>query len=87
MLIAIGGLTELQRDMLRATLAGGGLTRARGGYVAAPGTKPFSVRTIMAMQRMGLITFGDGSRKVALTIQGSRLLLEGKVELPEEQAG
>jgi hypothetical protein len=80
-------LTELQQDLLRAALASGGLTHARGGYITAPGAKPFSVRTVMALQRYGLLTLSDGTHRAAITTNGSRLLLCGQVELAEEQAG
>lgn len=87
MILKLDSLTELQRDLLRATLEAGGLTRARGGYVTVPGARPFSMRTVMALQRMSLLTFSDGTKRAAITLHGSRLLLCGAIELNEEQAG
>jgi hypothetical protein len=88
MLLKRDHLTELQQDLLHAVLDSGSLTRARGGYVSIAGAKPFSTRTVMAVQRMGLITFTDGgTARAVITTLGSQLLVGGEVELPEVQAG
>lgn len=86
MLITRDSLTELQRDLLHVTLNNGGLTRARGGYVATPGAKPFTVRTVMALQRMALLTLSNGTSQVAITAQGSKVILTGQVEIAEKSS-
>ena len=87
MLLKLEQLTELQRDLLHAVLESGGMTRAFGGYVTIPGAKPFTVRPVMALHRMDLIFFSDGTKRAAITANGSRLLLCGQIELVEDQAG
>lgn len=87
MILKREALSALQLDLLVTTLNAGGLKRAKGGYIAAPGAKPFSVRTVMALHRYGLISLSKGTALVAVTTTGSQLLLIGEVEIPEEQAG
>lgn len=85
--IELKSLSELQHDLLLAASNMPSLTRARGGYVAILGAKPFTTRTVFAMQRMGLLTLLQDGRRAALTQNGAQLLATGSVEVPEEQAG
>ncbi len=79
-------LPELQQDILQALLNQGSLRRAKGGYVSAPGAKPFTVRSVRMVARAGLVFFSADQAHVAITSEGSRLMLEGQVELKEQMA-
>jgi len=85
--ISLLSLSDLQRDLLHALAANGGLKRARGGYITHAGAKPFTVRTVLALQRMGLVSLGTDTSRVALTGLGSTLLVAGRAHLPEVLAG
>lgn len=85
--LQLTALTALQQDLLHALANVGTLRRTRGGYVGVPGSKPFTVRTVLALQRMGVVTLSQGTACVNLTAVGSHLLAHGEVLLSEEQAG
>lgn len=81
MQLNLADLTALQQDLLQAARLHSSLKRTRGGYVAAPGAKPFTVRCVRALERQGLIDLhGDGA-EASITSTGSKLLLCGTAEL------
>lgn len=80
-------LPELQQDILRTLLAQDSLRRCKGGYAGAPGAKPFTVRSVQMLERSGLLFLSADRSSVAITTDGSRLMLEGQVELQERLAG
>jgi hypothetical protein len=77
-------LPPLQQDLLQAARLHSPLRRVRGGYVAAPGAKPFTVRTVNALERMGLIARQDDGAQATITAAGSKLLLTGSVEVSDQ---
>ena len=83
-------LSALQLDLLRATLNQGGLTRTRDGYIAQPGSKPFTTRSVHALRDLGLVTLSSDTTRVKITVYGSQVLLVGTTQLPviaERRAG
>jgi hypothetical protein len=79
--LSLSDLSALQQDLLQAARLHSPLRRARGGYVAHPGAKPFTVRCVRALERQGLIGLhGDGA-EASITPTGSKLLLCGTAEL------
>lgn len=85
--IEFTSLSELQRELLLAASNVVSLQRAKGGYVAVHGGKPFTVRTVLALQRMGLITLLQDGRKASITHSGNELLATGRTSVSEAQAG
>jgi hypothetical protein len=79
-------LTELQREVLHTLLNQGPLKRTRGGFAATPGAKPFTVRTVQMLERAGDVVVSADRSSVAITAQGSALMLQGQVELVEQAA-
>lgn len=85
MILKKDSITVLQQEVLHTLLNRGALQRARGGYVAAPGAKPFTVRTVQMLERAGLVYVGVDRKSVAITQVGSTLMLQGQAELPDER--
>lgn len=85
MILQKASITTLQLEVLHTLLNRGALQRARGGYVAAPGAKPFTVRTVQMLERAGLVYIGADRRSVAITQSGSTLMLHGQVDVAEER--
>jgi hypothetical protein len=87
MILERGSLSALQQDLLHTLLNRGVMRRARGGYVVAPGSKPYNKRTVLMLERAGLLTLGQDGSTIAITSDGSRLMVDGRVELQEQMAG
>lgn len=83
MIIELLALSPLKKDFLRAVAAQGRAKRARGGYICYPGQKPVCARTVMALQRLGLLMFTEGTTIVMLTDEGKILLNRGEVIINE----
>ena len=86
MIIELAKLSPLQRDFLRSIAQHQRAKRARGGYICFAGQKPVCTRTVMALQRMSLVHFTDGTLVVMLTTEGTMLLNCGQVVISEAQS-
>lgn len=88
MIIELAKLSTKQSDFLRNVAKHGSAKRKVGGYICYAGDKPTCARTVMALQRMQLVSFinNDSTNGVILTSDGLLLLNRGSVALADEKS-